>query len=350
MHEKNQTLVSEIVLLGFQNLHNFKIPLFSLFLLIYILTICCNVLIMGLVSFSWNLQSPMYLFIQQLSVSDLMQSTNIAPILLLTIMNEGTTVLLVGCITQLLCFGGLETLQCLLLAVMSYDRYVAICIPLRYSSIMSHRVCVMLILISWLLGVIITFNTGNAICKLQFVNQNSIGHFFCDFFPLVELSYSNNFFFHIEVILSSVPVVFFPFLCITVSYMCIAHAILKIVSNTGRQKAFSTCSSHLAVVSIFYGTLISIYVVPPKTHSQTISKVLSLLYTVVIPLVNPVIYSLRSKDIKDALKHILVQPLLYGNEKHKSRSTATSKPLVSYSKEFPFQWQSITTINYKVEK
>ncbi|XP_031754253.1 olfactory receptor 472-like [Xenopus tropicalis] len=306
MHEKNQTWVSEIVLLGFQNLHNFKVPLFSLFLLIYILTVWENILIIVLVAFSRNLHSPMYLFIQQLSVSDLMQSTNIVPTLLLTIMNEGAAVRLVACITQLCCFGGLETLQCLLLSVMSYDRYVAICIPLRYTSIMSHRVCVSLIFISWLLGLIITFNTGNAVHSLQFGNQNSIDHFFCDFFPFVELSCSNTFFFHIEVILGSVPVVFFPFILISVSYMCIAHAILKIVSHTGRQKAFSTCSSHLAVVSMFYGTLIAIYVVPPRKESQTTSKVLSLLYTVVIPLVNPVIYSLRSKDIKDALKKLLV--------------------------------------------
>ncbi|XP_002942279.2 olfactory receptor 11L1-like [Xenopus tropicalis] len=305
MNEKNQTWVSEIVLLGFQNLHNFKVPLFSLFLLIYILTVWENVLIIVLVAFSRNLHSPMYLLIQQLSVSDLMQSTNIVPTLLLTIMNEGAAVQLVGCITQLCCFGGLETLQCLLLAVMAYDRYVAICIPLRYTSIMSHKVCVTLILISWLLGLIITFNTGNAVHSLQFGKKNSIDHFFCDFFPFVELSCSNTFFFHIEVILLSVPAIFFPFILISVSYMCIAHAILKIVSHTGRQKAFSTCSSHLAVVSMFYGTLIAIYLAPSKTRSQTISKVLSLLYTVVIPLVNPVIYSFRSKDIKDALKKLL---------------------------------------------
>ncbi|OCT90983.1 hypothetical protein XELAEV_18019602mg [Xenopus laevis] len=249
MSMKNQTLVSEFVLLGFQNLHNFKIPLFSLFLLIYIMIIWENVLIIVLVSSSRNLQSPMYFFLQQL--------------------------------------------------------YVAICIPLRYSSIMSHRVCVTLIFVSWLLSLIAVLIIAKIMATLQFCDQNTINHFFCDFFPIVELSCSDTYLVHIDIMLQSIPVIFIPFILITVSYMCIAHAILKIVSNTGRQKAFSTCSSHLAVVSIFYGALIAIYVIPPRKESQTISKVLSLLYTVVTPLVNPLIYSLRSKDIRDVLQRIL---------------------------------------------
>eukprot|EP00079_Xenopus_tropicalis_P019588 XP_012809391.1 PREDICTED: olfactory receptor 11L1-like [Xenopus tropicalis] len=305
MNEKNQTWVSEIVLLGFQNLHNFKVPLFSLFLLIYILTVWENVLIIVLVAFSRNLHSPMYFFLQQLALSDLLTSSNIAPTLLETILNEGATVSLVGCITQFNIFGGLETFVGFLLAVMAYDRYVAICIPLRYTSIMSHRVCVTLMFVSWLIGLGAILITANLIATLHFCDRNTIHHFFCDFFPLLELSCSDTFIVQLEVIILSVPVIICPFILISVSYMCIAHAILKIVSHTGRQKAFSTCSSHLAVVSMFYGTIIALYIVPPRKESQTISKVLSLLYTVVIPLVNPVIYSLRNKDIKEAFKMIL---------------------------------------------
>ncbi|OCT59655.1 olfactory receptor 1468 [Xenopus laevis] len=302
MNEKNQTLVSEIVLLGFQNLHNFKIPLFSLFLLIYIMTVWENFLIIVLVSSRQNLQSPMYLFLQQLSLCDLLGSTVIVPILLQTVMNEGATMSLVGCITQLHFFCTSETFECLLLAVMSYDRYVAICIPLRYSSIMSHRVCTKLILMSWALGFGITVISVNLISTQQFCDQNTINHFFCDLFPLLELSCSDTFLEKLEVTIVTIPVVIVPLILITVSYMCIAHAILKIVSNTGRQKAFSTCSSHLAVVSIFYGTLIAIYVAPSRNQSQTLSKTLSLLYTTVIPLVNPLIYSLRNKDMNYAIK------------------------------------------------
>ncbi|OCT91022.1 olfactory receptor 1 [Xenopus laevis] len=302
MNEKNQTLVSEIVLLGFQNLHNFKIPLFSLFLLIYIMTVWENVLIIVLVSTSQNLQSPMYFFLQQLSLSDLLESTIILPILLQTVLHDKFTLSVVGCLNQLYFFSMTEAFEMFLLAVMSYDRYVAICIPLRYSSIMSHRVCITFILISWALDLVIEVVPMNLMGTLQFCDQNTVDHFFCDFFPLIELACSDTFLVQIVAFFLSIPMLFIPFILVIVSYMCIAHAILKIVSNTGRQKAFSTCSSHLAVVSLFYGALIAIYVVPPKQGPQIISKIISLLYTVLIPLVNPVIYGLRSKQINCAFK------------------------------------------------
>uniref|UniRef100_A0A803JHT7 G-protein coupled receptors family 1 profile domain-containing protein n=1 Tax=Xenopus tropicalis TaxID=8364 RepID=A0A803JHT7_XENTR len=305
MSMKNQTWVSEIVLLGFQNLHNFKVPLFSLFLLIYILTVWENVLIIVLVAFSRNLHSPMYFFIQQLSLSDLLESSNIAPTLLQTVLSDGVTMPLVGCITQLYFVAYSVTFQSLLLAEMSYDRYVAICIPLRYTSIMSHAVCIKIILMSWIFSICSTLATANLIGTLKFCEQNKINHFFCDLDPLLQISCSDTFYVKIEATLMSIPVVVCPFILIIVSYMCIAHAILKIVSHTGRQKAFSTCSSHLAVVSMYYGALIAIYLAPSKKETKTISKVLSLFYTVVIPLVNPVIYSLRSKDIKEAFKKIV---------------------------------------------
>ncbi|XP_017948231.1 olfactory receptor 1468-like [Xenopus tropicalis] len=304
MSMKNQTWVSEIVLLGFQNLHNFKVPLFSLFLLIYILTVWENVLIIVLVAFSRNLHSPMYFFLQQLALTDLLGSTIIVPTLLQTGIYDKVMLPFVGCIIQFSFFTATEAFECLLLAVMAYDRYVAICIPLRYTSIMSHRVCVTFSLMSWLLGLISVLLLGNIMVTLQFCDQNTINHFFCDFFPLLELSCSDTSLVRLTNILLSFPVFFFPFILISVSYMCIAHAILKIVSHTGRQKAFSTCSSHLAVVSMFYGTLIAIYVVPPRKESQTTSKVLSLSYTAVTPLINPLIYSLRNKDIRQALDHL----------------------------------------------
>ncbi|OCT59609.1 hypothetical protein XELAEV_18001030mg [Xenopus laevis] len=306
MQNENQTLVTEIFLLGFQNLHHLKIPLFSLFLPIYIMTVWENVLIIVLVSSSRNLQSPMYFFLQQLALTELLESSTVAPTLLNTVIHDGATMSLAGCVSQLYFFAISERFECLLLAVMSYDRYVAICNPLRYSSIMSHRVCVKLILITWAVNLFPIINSMNLITALRFCDQNIINHFFCDFYPLLELSCSNVLFVKIDLVIQTVPVFFCPFILITVSYMCIAHAILKIVSNTGRQKAFSTCSSHLAVVFIFYGTFIGIYVVPPRKDSQTISKVLSLLYTVVTPLINPIIYSWRSQDIKEALKSKLL--------------------------------------------
>ncbi|OCT91013.1 hypothetical protein XELAEV_18019633mg [Xenopus laevis] len=303
MHEKNQTLVNEIVLLGFPNLHNFKILLFSLFLLIYIMTVWENVLIIVLVSSSRNLQSPMYFFLQQLSLCDLLGSSNIVPLLLLTVINKGATISFADCVTQLYFLSVSETFECLLLAVMSYDRYVAICIPLRYTSIISHRVCVTIMLMLWTIAFGISVMTVNLIRTLQFCDQNTINHFFCDVLPILDLSCSDPSFVQLEVTVLTIPVVISPFIFIIISYTYIAHAILKIVSNTGRQKTFSTCSSHLAVVSIFYGTLTAIYAAPTRNQSQTISNTLSLFYTVVIPLANPAIYSLRNKDIEQALKN-----------------------------------------------
>uniref|UniRef100_A0A803JHV8 Olfactory receptor n=1 Tax=Xenopus tropicalis TaxID=8364 RepID=A0A803JHV8_XENTR len=298
---KNQTWVSEIVLLGFQNLHNFKVPLFSLFLLIYILTVWENVLIIVLVAFSRNLHSPMYFFLQQLSLTDLLESSNIVPTLLLSVINNGHKISLVGCITQLYFWGVSEIFECILLAVMSYDRYVAICIPLRYTSIMSTNVCFQFILVAWALGFGITVISLVLMGRLKFCDRNTINHFFCDLSPLLELSCSDTFLVQIEGMIVSLILAVTPLILISVSYMCIAHAILKIVSHTGRQKAFSTCSSHLAVVSLYYGAIIAIYVVPSTEQSQILSKVLSLIFTLVIPMINPVIYSLRSADIKNIL-------------------------------------------------
>uniref|UniRef100_A0A803JPH9 G-protein coupled receptors family 1 profile domain-containing protein n=1 Tax=Xenopus tropicalis TaxID=8364 RepID=A0A803JPH9_XENTR len=295
MQMNNHSGVTEIFLLGFQHLNNFKILIFSLILLIHILTVYENALVIALVTVSRGLQSPMFFFLQQLSFSDLLDSMFIVPTLLSTVMNEGAKIPLIGCIVQLYLFGITEALQCFLLTEMSYDRYLAICNPLRYSSIMSHRVCVKLIAMSWLLALI----------TQEFCNQNTINHFFCDYFPLLELSCSDTSLVRILAVALTVPVILFPFILIIGSYICIAHEILKIVSSIGRQKAFSTCSSHLAVVSIFYGTLIVTYVVPTRNQLQTISKHLSLLYTVVTPFINPMIYSLKSADMKNAIKNII---------------------------------------------
>ncbi|XP_031754248.1 olfactory receptor 11L1-like [Xenopus tropicalis] len=204
MYEKNQTWVSEIVLLGFQNLKNFKVPLFSLFLLIYIMTVCENVLIIVLVSSSRNLQSPMNSFLQQLALTDLLGSSNIVPTLLQTIIYDGVTVSLHSCIIVFNLFACSESMQCFLLAVMAYDRYVAICNPLRYTSIMNHRVCVRLILMSWALSIVITINTWSMIQTLRFCNETTIDHFFCDLTPLLELSCSNTFFVKLEITLHKV--------------------------------------------------------------------------------------------------------------------------------------------------
>ncbi|OCT90861.1 hypothetical protein XELAEV_18019478mg [Xenopus laevis] len=301
----NDSMITEIFLLGFQHLNNFKILIFSLILLIHILTISENIFVIVLVKISQNLQSPMFFFLQQLSLSDLLESMVIVPLLLKTVINEGAKISLIGCIAQFYFFASTESLQCFLLTVMSYDRYLAICNPLCYSSIMNHKLCVKLIVMSCLLSLSFTPVVVTSVTTQEFCNKNIINHFFCDYFPLLELSCSEATLARILAMVMSVPVIIFPFLLITVSYICIAHEILKITSNIGRQKAFSTCSSHLAVVSIFYGSLFVTYMDPRRNQSQTIGKLLSLLYTVVTPFINPMIYSLRSTNMKNALKNII---------------------------------------------
>ncbi|KAM4749317.1 olfactory receptor 11L1-like [Rhinophrynus dorsalis] len=301
MLEENLTIVNKVILLGFQNLHNFKIPFFALILLMYCLTICGNVLIIVLVSSSKNLQLPMYIFLRQLAVSDILLTTNISPNMLHIVLNEGTTISPSVCIFQYFMFIIVETSECYLLTVMSYDRYLAICNPLRYTSIMDHTFCMILIGLTWLLDIcsamILTVTIGTS----QFCGQNVIDHFFCDHGPVLDLICAGKFLLKMETLILPFPIIILPFVFIVVSYVNIVLAVLKITSNTGRQKAFSTCSSHLAVVSLYYGILIGIYIVPNEGQSKTTSKVFSLFYTVVTPLINPIIYCLRNKDIKEAL-------------------------------------------------
>ncbi|KAM5171550.1 olfactory receptor 11L1-like [Mantella aurantiaca] len=292
----------EFILLGFQELHGLQNYIFAAFLLIYCMTICGNLLIITLVANTKNLQTPMYFFLTLLSISDIILSTNIVPKMLHVVVNVKANISFVGCITQFYVFSFSECSECLLLTVMSYDRYLAICNPLNYVIIMNHTFCKKLIVTSWMLSISISFINALSLGLLRFCGANIIDHYFCDYSPLIELSCSNTFAVQFEVTLLSFPVLVVPFIIITLSYIRIINIIVKIPSNSGRQKAFSTCSSHLAVVSIYYVTLISMYGFPIKGHPLKISKVLSLLYTMGTPLMNPIIYTLRNKDIKNAFK------------------------------------------------
>ncbi|XP_075434247.1 olfactory receptor 6F1-like isoform X1 [Ascaphus truei] len=302
MCEMNQTQVSEFLLLGFQGLHKQKFLLFILFLVIYIMTVTGNLLIIVLVSTSHKLHSPMYFFLSHVSFTDILITTDIVPNMLRVILEEGSTITVACCITQLYLFGTITIAECLLLSVMSYDRYLAICSPLHYMAIMHFKFQYYLVIWSWLLGFIAMPSIGILIWKLQFCGSNVIDHFFCDVDPLLELSSSDTSLVKIENFAISTPVTLFPFLFIVVTYVCIFHTILKIPSTTGKQKTFSTCSSHLTVVCLYYGSLIIIYVAPRKKGSLSVNKVLSLLYSVVTPLFNPIIYSLRSQQIRSALR------------------------------------------------
>ncbi|XP_077118512.1 olfactory receptor 1500-like [Ranitomeya variabilis] len=305
VYMKNRTMVTDFILLGFQVNGDLRLILFSLFFVVYCLILCGNLLIITLVSTSKNLYTPMYFFISQLSIGDILLTMIIVPSILYILMNNGGTIAFPNCIAQLYFFCSSEAFEGFLLAVMSYDRYIAICNPLRYTSIMTSGYCVILTVFCWLFGfsfnLIYTITTS----QLNFCGSNIIDHLFCDLVPLLELACSDIFIVHLEIYVVGIPNIVTPITIIIVSYTYIVLTVVRIPSRNGRQKAFSTCSSHLIVVSIFYGTIFSVYVVPTK-QSVTTNKLLSLLYTVLTPLINPIIYSLRNRDIRKAVQETFV--------------------------------------------
>ncbi|XP_053575524.1 olfactory receptor 11L1-like [Bombina bombina] len=298
---ENQSTVTEVILLGFQDLHSSRIIIFLVFLTIYIATVGGNLLIIALVSTSNNLRSPMYFFLCQLSVSDILETTSIVPNCMGIVLKKGATMSVIECITQFCMFASLSSSECFILTVMSYDRYMAICKPLHYTNVMNFTFCINLIIWSWLTGLIVTLPVSVMLYNLNFCGPNIIDHFFCDFKPIVQLSCSDTTIVEIIVFLVASPETFIQIMFIVGSYIYIFVTIMHISSKLERRKTFSTCSSHLTVVCTYYGTLISIYVAPTQGQTFNINKVLSLLYTVVTPLLNPIIYSLRNKEIKTAI-------------------------------------------------
>nr|DBA29766.1 TPA: hypothetical protein GDO54_005826 [Pyxicephalus adspersus] len=296
--------VTSFFFLGFSSIAVYNLLFFTLVLILYIGTICGNIMIIMLIYYSKTLHSPMYFFLSQLSISDILLTTDIVPIMLNIILHERTPISFPGCVTQLYIFGSIETFECYLLTVMAYDRYLAICSPLHYVSIMNNELCVKLVLSSWLVSCSMAFITTLSICLLEFCGPNAIDHLYCDFKPLVEHACSDISLVQIENAVLGFAVLIVPFLVIVVSYIGIVLTLIKIPSFSGRLKSFSTCSSHLTVVFIFYGTLIATYLTPKEGKSQIISKMMIMLYTVFTPFINPFIYSLRNKEIKDIVKHI----------------------------------------------
>ncbi|KAM4749412.1 olfactory receptor 6M1-like [Rhinophrynus dorsalis] len=247
----------------------------------------------------------MYFFLSHLSCCDILLTSLIAPLLMSLLSGDIKKISFIGCLAQFYLFGALATTECFLLSVMSYDRYIAICNPLRYASLMNFQRCFHLVFWCWLIAFSLMLNTALQVGKLYFCGPNVIDHFFCDLAPLLQLSCSNTSFVETENLVVGFPSTFLPLIFIIATYIYIFHTILKIPSTFGRQKAFYTCSSHLTVVSIYYGTLIVAYLFLTKKHSLNLNKALSFLYTVVTPSLNPIIYSLRSKDIKTALAKLM---------------------------------------------
>ncbi|XP_077327778.1 olfactory receptor 6X1-like [Lithobates pipiens] len=301
MDRRNHTPVTEFILLGLGNLNSFRIPLFITFLMVHIMALTSNGLVIVLVVVNQSLHSAMYFFLSQLSLSEILFTSNLVPNMLWLILVGGGKVTITRCISQSLLLAVPVLSQCLLLASMSFDRYVAICRPLYYTNIMTFGHQLQIVLFCWSVGFTLSFVVFVFLKRLQFCDLNVINHFFCDVNPLMQISCSDTHFMKLLAYLVSSVVVPFPFMFIVVTYIFILQAILKIPSTTGRKKTFSTCSSHLIVVCTFYGSLCSVYILPPKESTVNINKCLSLLYILATPLFNPLVYSLRNQDIRAAI-------------------------------------------------
>ncbi|XP_030420940.1 olfactory receptor 6N1-like [Gopherus evgoodei] len=298
---RNQTTITELVLLGFRELPDLRILLFLMFLVIYMATMAGNTLIVMLVVTDQHLHTPMYLFLGNLSYLEICYTSTFLSRLLACLLTGDRTISVSGCITQLYFSGSLAATECYLLAAMSYDRYLAICKPLHYSTLMSSRFCLQLTAGAWLNGCLATTIFMLFMSPLIFYGPNEIDHFYCDPIPLIKRSCSDTLLIILMDLILICVFTLSPFLLTLTSYVRIIATILKIPSTTGRQKAFSTCSSHLLMVTIFYGTVMIVYMLLKCDKFKDLKKVFSLCYTVLIPLVNPLIYSLRNRKVKEAL-------------------------------------------------
>ncbi|XP_004441781.1 PREDICTED: olfactory receptor 11A1-like [Ceratotherium simum simum] len=299
----NQT-ITEFVLLGFYETAELHLLFFIVFTLIYTSIIIGNMLIIVAVVSSQRLHTPMYFFLANLSFLEILYTSTVVPKMLEGFLQEAA-ISLAGCLLQFFIFGSLATAECFMLAVMAYDRYLAICYPLRYPLLMGPRWCLGLAVIAWLSAFMVGELIVALMAQLRFCGPNHIDHFYCDFMPLMGLACSDSSIAQMTTFILSVVCLTVPFGLILTSYARIVVAVLRVPAGASRRKAFSTCSSHLAVVSTFYGTLIVLYIAPSAVHSQLLSKVFALLYTVVTPLFNPVIYTLRKKEVHQALWRLL---------------------------------------------
>ncbi|NWW89988.1 O1086 protein, partial [Rhynochetos jubatus] len=302
MVEDNYTFAPEFILLGFTNRRDLQVPGFVLFLAIYVVTLIGNLGVITLITIDSCLHIPMYFFLSHLSLLDSCYSSTIIPQTLLNFVVEKKVVSFVRCATQLFSFATCATAECYVLAAMAYDRYVAICNPLLYSVVMSQRLCVGLVAGAYSAGVISSIIHTVSIFHVPFCRSKRINHFFCDGPPLLALSCSDT---HVNEVMVSAVVAFnllITMVFMLVSYVSVLSTVLRTRSTGGWHKAFSTCASHLVSIALYYGSCLFMYLRPGSRHSLEHDKVVSMLYAVAVPLLNPFIYSLRNMDMKNAMR------------------------------------------------
>ncbi|XP_074083936.1 olfactory receptor 10AG1-like [Macrotis lagotis] len=302
---RNLTILVEFILLGFSDLHKHQGILFGIFLIMYISILLGNGLIILITKIDSSLQTPMYFFLGNLSFLEICYTSVTLPRIMMSLWTKKINISFLNCALQLCLLLTLGGTECLLLAAMAYDRYVAICKPLYYSVIMNYKVCIQLVIGSWISTMLVVIGQTCQIFSLPFCGSNKLNHLFCDILPLLKLTCGETSINELFVYVVAVLFVMAPFLLIIWSYANIITTILNLPVGMGRSKAFSTCSSHLIVVVLFFGSATITYLRPKSAYAPGIDKVLSLFYTIVTPMFNPLIYGLRNKDVIAALRKIL---------------------------------------------
>ncbi|XP_004423818.1 PREDICTED: olfactory receptor 1L4-like [Ceratotherium simum simum] len=304
MPRENQSHITEFLLLGLTSDPKWQVWLFASFLAMYLVNVAGNSVIIAAIRRDARLHTPVYFFLSNLSFVDICFTNVIVPRMLANMLSKSQKVPFAHCLTQMYFFVTCAITDSFLLAAMAIDRYVAICIPLHYTMTMRPRHCLLLVIASWVVSHLHSLTHTILMARLSFCGPNVIHHFFCDVQPLLTLSCSDTSVNEFLAFTEGSFVIMTPLVLILVSYVYITHAVLKVPSGRGRYKVFSTCGSHLTVVALYYGTAISVYIRPSSTYSVTKDRVVTVIYTVVIPRLNPFIYSLRNKDMKQALRKL----------------------------------------------
>uniref|UniRef100_K7FSE2 Olfactory receptor 10A2-like n=1 Tax=Pelodiscus sinensis TaxID=13735 RepID=K7FSE2_PELSI len=308
MEAKNQT--TAFVMVGLVTHPELQSLLFVVTLVMYVVSLVGNTLISAAVCLDSALHTPMHYFISSLSWVDICYTTVTIPKMLESLLSQGTTISFTGCAAQLYFLDALGTAECFLLAAMAYDRLLAICHPLRYAVLMSTSRCAQLVVGSWASSLLLSLGQTLFIFTLPFCGEHRINHFFCDVPPLLGLACGDTTMNEVAVFVAGMGITLIPSMLIVGSYLHIIATVLKIKSAQGRRKAFSTCSSHLLVITLFYGSASAMYLRPKSTYAPESDKFLALLYCVVTPTLNPIIYSLRSKDINQAVGRVIAYKIL----------------------------------------
>ncbi|XP_069083520.1 olfactory receptor 5AP2-like [Pleurodeles waltl] len=310
MDGENYTSITEFILLGLTENQQLQIPLFIFFLITYTITIVGNAGITALIRTSPRLHTPMYFFLSNLSFADLCYSTNITPNMLVNFLSEKKAISVPGCITQLFVYFWMGSMQIFLLAIMAYDRYAAICNPLLYTSIMTKQTCTGLVSGAHTIAVLNAILNTCCTFRLSFCRSNKIMHYYCDVPPLLKLSCSDTSLNEAVLVYVSCSLHLVTIPIIITSYTYIISTILRIPSAEGKKKAFSTCSAHIICVTLFFGTLVFMYLRPSSNYTMDQDQVTSVFYTVMIPMLNPMVYSLRNTEVREAFKKIICSKII----------------------------------------